>query len=167
MKHLKIIHLAILLLIMTNMSGQYYTRSVGIRGGESSGFIYRNMNDELSGMEFLLSFRKNGVQVTLLREFFDPGRFDISEFLFLVTGYGAHAGFAHDDEFSFFYQSFVYDKRMFSPVLGVDGYIGLEYRLKEMPLIISFDYKPYFEFSANKFFSMNIWDTAFSLRYRF
>ncbi|MFP4059826.1 MAG: hypothetical protein ACLFUC_05030 [Bacteroidales bacterium] len=165
--NLKLLFVLLIIFLQTELSAQYYTRSIGLRGGETSGFMYRHMNNELSATGILLSFKKDGVQLTLLREFFNEGRFTISELLYISTGYGAHVGFSHDDDFRFFYHSFKSDKKIFSPVVGIDGYIALEYRMHEIPIIIGFDYKPYFEFSTHRFFKINIWDTAFSLRYRF
>ena len=55
----------------------------------------------------------------------------------------------------------------FTPLLGLDGLIGLEYRFPEFPLLISVDAKPYFEYSTIQIFSIYLQSIGFSIKYRF
>ncbi len=160
--------LPILLLISFSLEAQYSGREVGIRGGITSGFTYRQYLEDNFSYEGLLSFRKDGLQFTLLRQIHEQTLFDVSDNLFLVYGYGAHAGFFFDSEYKLFMFNHVYyPERRFSPVVGIDGYGALEYRLSSFPLTIAFDYKPFFEISTHQFFKISIWDMAFAVKYRF
>jgi hypothetical protein len=160
--------LPILLGICLHSSAQNYTREAGIRAGVTSGLTYRQyINDNLS-YEGLMSFRKSGIQFTLLRQIHELPIFEVSHNLFLLYGYGGHVGFFNDYEYNIFLNSYVYySERKFTPVGGVDGFGALEYRLDDLPLSFCVDFKPYFEISAYQFFKINLWDFAFALKYRF
>jgi hypothetical protein len=160
--------LTLLLGISICASAQYNGREAGIRGGITSGFTYRQYLEDNFSYEGLLSFRKNGLQFTLLRQIHEQTLYDVSDNLFLVYGYGAHAGFFYDSKYRIlFYSQVYYPERRFSPVIGLDGYGALEYRLSSFPLTLALDYKPFFEISAYQFFRISIWDLAFAVKYRF
>jgi hypothetical protein len=165
---MKKILLPILLGICLYTSAQNYTREAGIRAGVTSGLTYRQYLNENLSYEALMSFRKSGLQFTLVRQVHEQPIFEVSHNLYLLYGYGGHLGFFNDYEYEILYNSDVYyTKRKFTPVAGVDGFAALEYRLYDLPLSFSVDYKPYFEFSAYEFFRINLWDFAFALKYRF
>jgi hypothetical protein len=160
--------LPVLLAISISLSAQYTGRMAGIRGGITSGLTYRQYLEDNFSYEGLLSFRKDGMQFTLLRQINEKTLFDISDNLYMVYGYGAHAGFFYDSKYRIFLYNYVtYPERRFSPVVGIDGYGGLEYRFTAFPLVVGLDYKPFFEVSAYQFFKMSIWDMAFSVKYSF
>jgi len=149
-------------------TAQYYGREAGIRGGITSGLTYRQYLEDNFSYEGLLSFRKSGIQFTLLRQIHEQTLEDISENLYMVYGYGAHAGFFYDSDYKLFFYNQVYlPERRFSPVAGLDAYAALEYRLSTFPLTIALDYKPFFEVSTYQFFKISIWDLAFAVKYRF
>jgi hypothetical protein len=158
----------ILLAINFLTSAQYSGKEVGMRGGITSGFTYRQYLENNFSYEGLLSFRQDGIQFTLLRQVHEQTLFDFSDKLYLVSGYGAHAGFFYDSKYRFFFFNQVqYPERRFSPVIGIDGYGALEYRLSSFPLTVALDYKPFFEISPYQFFKISIWDLAFAVKYRF
>ncbi len=154
--------------ITTGMEAQNYTREAGIRGGLTSGFTFRQyLNDHLS-YEGLLSFRQRGLQLTVLRQIHEQEPNDYVDNLFLVYGLGAHAGFYYSDIYrSMWYRDYYYSQPVFSPVIGIDGYVGAEYRFTTVPFGFGIDYKPFFEFSTVQFFRLRLWDFAFTARYRF
>lgn len=167
MKRLQILVFFTLLCIFPfKTQAQNYTRNAGVRGGITSGFTYRNYMDENNALEGMLSFRLNGLQVTGLREFFMPKLEEYSENIYMEWGYGAHVGTTYADSWKFGTYTY-FSSRKFSPVLGIDGFVGLEYRIREFPFVVGIDYKPFFELSANRFFHLQIWDIAFSLKYAF
>jgi hypothetical protein len=165
---MKKILLPILLILNLSVFAQNSGREAGIRGGITSGFTYRQYLEKNFSYEGLLSFRQDGLQFTLLRQVHEQTLFKNSENLYLVWGYGAHAGFFYDSEYNLFlFDRITYPERKFSPVAGVDGYGALEYRLSSFPITLSLDYKPFFEVSAYQFFKMSVWDMAFAVKYRF
>lgn len=165
----------ILVLILFNMLipllcfSQNFTREAGIRGGVTSGIVYRQFLNEYLSYQGILSFRKNGIQFTLLRQIHEvnPALNLNADFRFLY-GYGGHAGIFYSDKYHpFGFKEFYYPERKLSPLIGIDAYAGLEYHLDTYPIVFGVDYKPFFEFSLYQFFRLQIWDLAFNIRYKF
>jgi hypothetical protein len=166
----KILFLALFAFIYNNYAhAQDPIREAGIRGGLTSGFTYRQYLHESLSYEAILSYRKSGMQITLLRQVHEmhpyldlPSNFDF------IYGYGAHAGYYYSDKFRpFGFNDYYYPRRKFSPLLGVDFYAGIEYSFDSFPVLVGFDFKPFFEFSLYQYFKLNIWDFAFTAKYRF
>jgi hypothetical protein len=156
------------ILISHCLFAQYEGKEVGFRGGLTSGITYRQYLEENLSYEGLLSFRQDGMQFTFLRQTHEKSFTEISENLYLVLGYGAHAGFFYASEYKLFlFSKIIYPGRKFSPVAGLDGYAGIEYRFNSIPFTVSLDYKPFFEISPYQFFKISIWDMAFGVKYRF
>lgn len=157
-----------LFLIVSGLHAQAFMKEAGIRGGLTSGFTYRQYLNEALSYEGLLSFRQGGAQFTILRQIHEPESFGISDNLWFTYGYGAHGGFFFSDVYKFMWHNeFYYPQRRFSPVIGIDGYAGIEYRVDEFPVTFGLDYKPFFEFSVYQFFRLRLADMAFTVKYRF
>ncbi len=149
-------------------SAQDAGKEVGIRGGITSGITYRQYLEHNFSYEGLLSFRQDGLQFTLLRQIHEQALLDVSDNLYIVYGYGAHVGFFYASDYKMFiYNRIYYPERRFSPVVGIDGYGALEYRMSSYPLSFALDYKPFFEVSTYQFFKISIWDMALAVKYRF
>jgi hypothetical protein len=105
----------------------------------------------------------------MLRQINEINRFvEFGAGLNFLYGFGGHIGFFYSDNYRPFGLSRIYyPGRRFSPVLGVDAYTGLEYRMESIPIVFGIDYKPFFEFSLYQYFKLQLWDFAFSARYRF
>ncbi len=150
------------------LSAQNYTREAGIRGGMTSGFTYRQYLSPYLSYQGILGFRQGGIQFTVLRQIHEPEPNEFIENLFLIYGFGLHAGFYYSDRYrSMWYYDYYYSQPVFSPVIGVDGYAGAEYRFVTVPIGFGIDYKPFFEFSTRQFFRIRLWDLAFTVSYRF
>ena len=148
------------------LHAQNYTRNAGIRGGQTSGFTYRQYMDEANAYEGILSFKQGGLQLTLLKQFVQPYLTEHSDNIYLVWGYGAHLGTHRTSAFEIFSKKY-YNFNSITPISGLDAFAGLEYRIREIPLIISADFKPFFDLVGIRFFSMSVWDFAISLKYNF
>ena len=156
-----------LLLFSIQVSGQDFMRSAGLRGGLTSGISYRGyLNPELA-YEGLMSFRGNGLQFTLLRQHFEPALWHISDGFFVTYGYGGHLGFTNSHTHRNLFQTIHRPDKKFSPLLGLDGYLGIEYHFPGIPVQVGLDYKPFFELSLYQYFQMSPWDVAFTLKYKF
>ena len=149
------------------VKGQNYTQTVGVRGGLTSGITYRNHVNESLANEFILKMRRNEMNLTFLRVFYEPNNFGYSPKLMVYKGYGAHIGYRYDDRYTLLLREFVYSKETFYPVLGFDVYLGAEYRIEEFPFIVGIDCKPFFEFSTRQIFRIYLPDIAFAIKYRF
>jgi len=164
MKHLLI---TALLLISIHAVGQDFSRSAGVRGGLTSGITFRGyLNPELA-YEAMMSFRGKGLQLTLLRQRFEPALWKISDGFFVTYGYGGHIGFTNSNSYQHLYKTIHKPERTFSPLFGFDGYAGIEYHFPGIPVQVGIDYKPFFEFSLRQYFNMSAWDAAFTIKYKF
>lgn len=165
----KLILFVTLISAVYTVRAQEFMREAGVRGGITAGFTYRQYLDEYLSYESILSFRKAGLQMTMIRQIHEgPSILDLSNNFNFLYGYGAHLGFFFTDHYRpFGYNEFYFPQRKFSPVVGVDAYAGMEYRFDSYPVVIGLDYKPFFEFSMYQFFKLRLWDFAFTARYRF
>ena len=166
----QIFTLIILFLAATTAFSQGSVKAVGIRGGLSSGFEYRVYSGELTSYKALLSFRKQGLQLTGLKEFYVPDAFDIGEEeLTFVYGFGAHAGFEswhRDNYYDDIYHTY-YSERRSGPIAGLDGLAAIEYTVKEIPFVFGIEAKPYFNLFGKNFFQLQPFDFAFTVKYTF
>ena len=157
----------LLLLLSIQLKGQHYTRDAGLRGGAFPSVCYRQYSKDYNYSEVMLSLSRNAVRVTFLKEQAQPTLQQFSENLLLVYGFGAHSGLSRMDHYRLLNRTYFYNSYRFSPVFGIDGYLGLEYRLREFPFFIGLDYKPFFEFSTTQFFNLFLSDMAFVLKLKF
>jgi hypothetical protein len=145
-------------------------KAVGIRGGLSSGFEYRVFSGDMTSYKALLSFRKQGLQLTGMKEFHVSDAFDIGEEeLSFVYGFGAHVGF--ESWHNYYYYDTTpqtsYRERRTGPIAGLDGLAAIEYTVKEIPLVFGVEVKPYFNLFGKNFFQLQPFDFAFTVKYTF
>lgn len=128
-------------------SAQDYKWAVGARfGGEMGGGTVKYNIDGVNALEAMLASPwDDGFIATVLYERHIPV---IAEGFHFYYGGGGHIGGWHH-KFAF----------------GVDGIIGLEYRIKDAPLAISADYKPVFNIAEKTKFYMA--DIAFGIKVTF
>jgi hypothetical protein len=147
--------------------GQEYKYSIGLRGGSTSGISFRQYRNDASGYGGIVSFYDNGFKITFLKEHYSNSHYSYSSHLYFTKGLGGHAGFVNTDHFTLFGDTYHYDEKVASPVMGIDGLLGMEYRLAVFPLIFGINWKPFFEFSTYRYFELNIWDVGFYAMYSF
>lgn len=144
------------ILLCGSAAAQTYSQSIGIRGGTQQGITYKKFVSGNNALEGILGFRRNGFVFTGLYQI-HAGAFDVPR-LNWFYGAGGHIGFFGADDHH------VWDRDPFM-TLGVDGIIGLEYHIQEIPFAISIDFKPYFNFIGN--FGPHFDSGAISIRYTF
>ena len=164
---MKLLGLIISMIIGINCFAQNYTRDFGLTGGTRSGICYRVFTDDEEAYEGVVSFKDNGLQFSGFKEYYRPAFFDLSDNLFFGYGFGGHAGFVYIDRYQFLFNSYYIDHKTVAPILGIDGFFGLEYRIRELPFIIGINYKPYMQFSTIQFFNLNLFDSGLTFKYRF
>jgi hypothetical protein len=126
------------LLISTFSNAQDYQTGLGLRGGTANGITVKHFLGESDAVEGIFSSRWRGFSITGLYErhmlaFQEPG-------LKFFYGGGGHIGFWDNDRGP-------WDDDDFNDgdgVIGVDGIIGLEYTIDQIPLNIGIDWKPGF-----------------------
>lgn len=151
MKTIRVITVFALLLtggtaIAQNESSSYQT-ALGVKvwnngGGVSLKHFVTN-NNALEGIGY---FWNRGVRITGLYEF----HFDIegAPGLKWYAGPGAHVGFYNN---GYYYDTFG-NRHGSNTYIGIDGVLGLDYKFTGVPLNLSLDWQPSFEFGDNRGF---------------
>ena len=170
-------------------SGSGYSTGIGLRGGGySSGLTIKHFLSGKNGVaiEGLLTteYKARGARLTILGE----KHIGVPDAKGLQFYYGAgfHAGayqgryYFADDRFyngrnedgylrrgknGYYYaDSYYYDQNTYI-ALGADLIAGLEYKLPDLPFVVGFDYKPFFEVFHG--YTGFYHDAAISLRFTF
>jgi len=124
--------LTFLIVFFLTAGAQDYKTGIGIRGGFSNGLTVKHFISSESALEGLLTARWNGFLIT--------GLYERHAQAFGVTGLYWYYGFgAHIGSWNHNYKNDRYDNYS---VIGIDGIIGIEYNITEIPFNISLDYKP-------------------------
>jgi hypothetical protein len=168
-KILPLIILSVLLSSVT-LSGQIATRQAGVRIGHRTGIFYQVTSDTgnaESGYNALVSFNHNGIQVTGLKIVYENSLNGISPNLFFAWGYGAHAGFIYSDHVRSMGEDYYFEDDRFCPLAGIDGWLAAEYRIRDIPVIVSLNLKPYFEITVPAFVRLMPADFGVSISYVF
>jgi len=128
-----------ILIIALSLPGlsQNYNTAIGVRAGNQSGLTIKHFMGSDKAIEGILSFYyHNGATLTGLwtinKKAFDVDRLNWS------YGLGVHVGF-WDDEYYYYHDHYNHMS------LGIDGILGLEYTIKEIPFNIGIDIKPFFD----------------------
>ncbi|MEL7146896.1 MAG: hypothetical protein AAFO69_11040 [Bacteroidota bacterium] len=173
----KILLLALLLLVTTGLAtlhAQSYEHSAGVRLGHTSGLTYKKFLVEEQAIELLLSGRNEGIQLTVNYVKHSQMEFAFDENFYVYYGIGAHVGM---ERFNDLEKTIVpapdgsisavtfEDQNYFA--MGIDGILGLEYRWLSVPITLSFDIKPYFNFIGMRYTETRFWDAGFSFKYVF
>ena len=130
--------------------GSEYTTSLGIKFLDGAGITLKHFINEKDALEGIGFFWNQGTRITGLYEI----HYDINGApgLKWYVGPGAHIGF-YNSKFGG------------STWIGVDGVLGLDYKIRNAPLNLSLDWQPSFEFGASRGFTGN-WG-GFAVRYTF
>ncbi|MDX2431872.1 MAG: hypothetical protein QNK35_13125 [Bacteroides sp.] len=164
---MRYITLILLLALSSTAFSQYYTKEVGIRGGYSSGITFRVNIEEETSYEAQLCYRQDGGIFTIFRQKHKEMGMDKGGNWDFLYGMGAHTGFYMTDTYRIFFTEIYYGETVFTPVFGVDGYVGIDYVLAHAPISFGVTYQPHMEISLKQIFSINLWDFGLHVRYRF
>ena len=170
MKKILLFLLLIFIIPATYLSGQMAIRHVGARLGYTSGIFYQVGSDEGNAevaYNLMLSFRKHGVQFTGLKIIYETTLDAISHDLYFAWGYGGHIGFIYSDHVRFMGEDYYFQGERFCPLIGGDGWLSFEYRVQEIPMAISLNFKPFIELTIPSFVRIMPGDVAISLSYMF
>ena len=162
-------HIYSLILIMffgLSTFAQNYTRDAGFRVGKGVFMSYRQFFSDNEAFEAMAGFTNRAFRAIALREYFLSLSSHKSDNLKLIYGYGIHAGITYTNKYQVFHRVYYHDWK-WSPQFGIDGIIGLEYRMNELPYIMNVAAQPYFEYSLNQFFTMKPFNFMVSFKYRF
>ncbi|HEY2583772.1 MAG TPA: hypothetical protein VGI43_18320 [Mucilaginibacter sp.] len=137
------------LLISKHSNAQGYTTAIGLKfGGFENGISVKYFTDSDVSLEGVVGFRTDGVVITGLYEF-NQQAFGVNELKFYY-GAGAHIG-AIGSGIYHRYNGLEDDYTSGHLLLGIDGVIGLEYSIPDLPLAISLDLNPRLELATGPF----------------
>jgi hypothetical protein len=161
------IYIIILLCLSTTAFSQFYAKEVGLRGGYTGGFTFRVNIEENLSYEAQLGYRDQGAVVAMIRQqHLDLGMDKMGNWKF-IYGFGAHAGFYFTNSYRILFREIYFGRDLFTPVVGMDGYVGFEYQLVEAPVSFGVSFQPFMEISLKQLFGLNLWDFGVTARYRF
>lgn len=149
------IFLAVCLFFIGN--AQDYNTGIGLRGGFSNGLTIKHFISEKAALEGILASRWSGFEITGLYEIHNRA-FDTDR-LNWYYGFGAHVGFWEGKRVPWSETENQYT------VVGLDGILGLEYNFREIPINLSIDWKPEYNFYGHSGFWAD--GGALSIRYIF
>jgi hypothetical protein len=158
------------LLVPLKLSGQISTRQAGFRLGYRSGIFYQvssETGNAETGYNAILSFKDSGVQLTGLKIVYENSLNGISPNLFFGWGYGGHVGFINSDHVRSMGEDYYFHDERFCPLLGIDGWLAAEYRIRDIPVIVSLNLKPYVEITIPAFVRLMPGDFGISVSYVF
>ena len=156
---LLIVHIGILF-NLTGLSAQSYQTGVGIRfGGLTNGLTVKHFVSKVSALEGMVSVAHKNVILTGLYEIHKP--VDQSSLFSVYYGMGGHVGFFRDGGSYYYHDSRLYTS---TTVAGIDAIVGLEYKFRTAPVIVSMDFKPFIDLFNG---SILYFDGGIGLRYAF
>jgi hypothetical protein len=151
-----------IILIGNRSSAQNYQTAVGLKfGGFESGPSIKYFTSNAIALEGIVGFRSHGVVITGLYEIHQVA-FGVPALKFYY-GAGAHIG----AEGSGVYQPYGGSADVNNQshiLLGVDGVLGLEYKIPNAPIAVSVDVDPRAELAVGPYFDIA---PALGLKYTF
>ncbi|MFT7297943.1 MAG: hypothetical protein ACI81S_002273 [Sphingobacteriales bacterium] len=122
---------------------QNNNNAIGLRGRYSGGITFKHALGGASAFEGILSTRYRRLTVTGLNEIHKTA-FNTPN-LNWYYGAGGHIGF-YEGKYYIGPDNKVYQGQV--TTLGIDGILGLEYQIPDIPFVVSLDMKPFFDLLA-------------------
>ncbi len=127
-----------------------YKTALGVKAWDGAGISFKHFFHSKDAVELTGYFWGHGMRLTGLYEIHTPIA-NVTGLKWYI-GPGAHIGFYNTN----------YGDGVFA---GIDGVLGLDYKFKSLPLNMSVDWQPAFEFGNNRGFVGN-WG-GLGIRYTF
>lgn len=134
--------------------GRTYKTSLGVKVWDGAGISFKTFVAPQNAIELIGYFYKNGTRITGLYEI--HGDISGAPGLKWYIGPGAHIGF---------YDNNLNRRGGAETVAGLDGVLGLDYKINRAPINLSLDWQPSFEFADGRGF-VGSWG-GFAIRYTF
>ncbi|SNT17031.1 hypothetical protein SAMN05421640_2633 [Ekhidna lutea] len=140
--------LTLSLLLMHPLSAQLktgttYNTAVGVRGLGTSGLTIKHFTGANKALEGIVGFYPNAFSATLLVERYAPAFSEPG--LNWYYGIGGHIATQSD----VIRNDGLYRRETSEVGLGIDGIFGIEYKIQEVPIAMSLDFKPFFEVATD------------------
>jgi hypothetical protein len=121
-----------------------YKNAIGIRAGGTSGITYKHFFNSYDAFEGIFGLWPNAFGITGLYERHAPTGAPGLKFYY---GGGGHITGETDHYYYRYRDDYVYRYGRNGLGIGIDGILGIEYKIPVIPFAISFDLKPYIEVS--------------------
>jgi len=136
-------------ILLAGWSKAQYNTAIGLRVGESSGITVKHFTGR-GALDFLVSFWPNDLGLFCVYEIHQPIG---SQGFNLYYGGGGHLAFNTYRYRAYYYDRYgrawwYRDRGGFG--IGIDGIVGLEYKIPNVPLAFSLDIKPFIEFNTDR-----------------
>lgn len=138
--------------------GTDYQTALGIKFYPGAGITLKHFIKNDAALEGIGYFWRDGMRITGLYEY--HGAINGAPGLKWYVGGGAHVGFWNDK-----YWRREYGITRGTAIAGLDGVLGLDYKIKSAPINLSVDWQPSYEFGTYGGFYGN-WG-GFAIRYTF
>lgn len=150
---------------------QQYDRSAGVRLGGTFGLTYKKFIVDEQAAEVIISNRRSGIQLTIMYLLHQPMHVSFNENFFFYYGVGGHVGSEeHSGIDKVMFQTnvddFYYEEKNYL-TMGIDGMIGVEYRMLNVPITLSLDLKPYLNYVGFRKLKGDFWDASIAIKYVF
>jgi hypothetical protein len=140
---LSIAFVAIVAIVQAQSMGSTYKTALGVKVWDGAGISVKHFTNKNNwAIEGIGFFWKDGFRVTGLYEFHGP--INGAPGLQYYIGPGAHIGFYDGNN------NFNVDNRTF---IGLDGVLGLDYKINGAPINLSIDWQPSIEFGDGRGFN--------------
>jgi hypothetical protein len=124
-------------------TGTSYNTAIGVRGLGTSGLTIKHFTESNKAIEGIIGFYPNAFSATLLVERYAPAFSEPG--LKWYYGIGGHVA-TQSDVVS---NDGLYRRETSEVGLGIDGIFGIEYKIREVPIAMSLDFKPFFEVATD------------------
>lgn len=118
--------------------GSSYKTAIGVKLWDGGGVTLKHFLNDKAAVEGVLYFWGDGVRITGLYELHFPLA-DVNGLQWYV-GPGAHVGFYNN-------------KNGDGAFIGIDGVLGIDYKINNAPLNLSLDWNPNIEFGTGRGFN--------------
>lgn len=136
-----------LILGITSQAQSGYKTAIGLRAGETSGLTIKHFIGSDAALEGIIGLWSHGFSATLLYEKHMSLK---AEGLNLYYGGGGHVAIETNHNGWYYYKNEkYYDRRHGHVGIGIDGVLGLEYKIPSVPIAFSLDIKPFIEFAGD------------------
>lgn len=121
------------------------TTAIGVRGIGTSGLTIKHFTSSSTALEGILGFGPDAFSLTLLRERY-ANAFN-ERGLNWYYGIGGHL--AVQTDWVYYDGIRGYRREKGDVGIGIDGIFGIEYKINEVPIALSLDFKPFVEVTTN------------------
>ena len=160
-------------ILLACVQAQDYKNAAGIRFGKTDGVNYKRFINEVGAVEFMLGFGgyDGGLQVYTTYQWHQQIPAQFTDNLFVYYGVGGHVGYIRPYESKQYYANdttvVTEEGDVTSYAIGLDGVLGMEYRIYTIPMTVSIELKPYLEYYDLRYAQFKFWDFGFTVKYIF